>query len=263
MGLLNMLSSSVHQTGLAIYIIAQSVFSGVIGGESEGFVPSKKDAKPHRHHFPHPRSPSPAMTPEKGLHAPVEIKEQQHGALGGVMFRMRKGVRAAVPSWGKDEPVEMPTLIIPGAGATTTQTETTQAEQRPTESEEGGQSKLSFAREAQGDKKVDTAAEQQETKMGTIAERKVDLMLPRERERRYEYEEGKLTALSPLKDRPFKSITVHESKEGGSWAAPAEIHSMSSYRSGAFRKRHAPTGGFTGGPPQIDSNAKELKCIIM
>jgi|EP00624_Nannochloropsis_granulata_P002718 hypothetical protein len=261
MGLVNMLSSSVHQTGLAIDIIIQSVFTGIMGGESEGFVPSKKDAKPHRHHYPHSRPHSSAMTPEEGLHirrAPVEKKEKQERTLSEVVHRVKKGVEAALPSWGNDKPVDLPALMIPGAGAITTQTETTQAEQRPTKLEEGEQSNLSFARETQREKKMETAAEQQETEIGTIGERKEDWML--ERELRDEYEEGKSTVLGTINDRPSKSISIHGSKD---WATPQQIYpTSSSSRSGAFRKRHAPTGGFAGGPPQINPNAKELKCSI-
>ena len=269
MGLMSMLSSGVYQTGLAIHITTQAIFTGLMGGESEGFVPSTKEAKTHRHHMPHPRPSLPATTPAESSHVhhePLHKKEQQQGAFGKAAQRVKEGVESALPSRGKG-PTELPALLIPGASAMTTQVEMMEerpAEQQPAKSEEAEHTKLPSAQEAQGEKKGETGAEQQETERVAVGEKKKDLMLPKEREGRDEYEEGKSSALSPFEERPYESLAMRGSKEEEHFMTPPEIRpTSSSSRLGGWRKRQAPTGGFTGGPSQVYSNTKEMKCSIM
>lgn len=291
MGPITMLASGVYQTGVAIHTITQAVFTGLMGGESEGFVPSKKEAKTHRGHFTHHPSPSPsATTPaEEGPHVHHEPlhkketedphvghialhkKEKEQSAFSKAAHKVKAGVEAHLPSLGKGKPSDLPALVIPDASAMTTQAETTEerpTEQQPTKSEEGEHTKLPSARETQGEKKGEPAAaaeqqQQQETERGVVGEKKDDLMLPKEREGRDEYEEGKPSALSPFEERPSESMaTMPGSKEEEHFMIPPEIRPVSS-SSRLGRKRHAPTGGLAGGPSEIDPNTKQVKCSIM
>jgi len=274
MGLVSMLSSGVYQTGLAIHITTQAIFTGLMGGESEGFVPSTKEAKTHRRHMPHPRPSLPATTPAEGSHVhheplykKVHKKEQQQGAFSKAAQRVKEGVESALPSRGKGKPTDLPALLIPGASAMTTQMEIMEerpAEQQPAKSEEAEHTKLPSAQEAQGEKKGETAAEQQETERVAVGEKKEDLMLPKEREGCDEYEEGKSSALFPFEERPSASLAMPGSKEEEHFMTPPKIRpTSSSSRLGGWRKRQAPTGGFTSGPPQVYFNTKEVKCSIM
>ena len=258
---MNMLSSGVYQTGLAIHTITQAVFTGLMGGESEGFIPSKKEAKTHRGRYTHhPRPSSPATTPVEVPHVGHVVlhkKEKEQGALSKTAQRVKEGVEAHLPSRGKGKPADLPALLIPGAMVTQAETEERPAEQQPSKSEEGVQTKLPSARETQGEKE---GGQQQKTDRGVVGEKKEGLMLPKEREGRDEYEEGKPSALSPFEEQPSESMTMPGPKEEEHFMTPPEIRpASSSSRLGSLRKRHAPIGG----PPEIDPNTKQVKCSLM
>lgn len=261
-----MLSSAAHQTVLAISTITTAAFVGITGWETEDYVSPKKEAKPHRHHYPHPRPSSPATTPGEGPyvhHVPLQKRETQQGAFGKAAQHMKEGVEAALPS-RKAKPVDLPALVIPGA-TTTTQME---KEERPTEQpftkvDEGEQSKLPAIQEgqAQGEKEGEVAEQE---RAAVVGEKKESGMQLKEREGYGgEHEEGKPVALSPFEEEPFGAMPMPRgpSKE---YSASQEIRpSSSSSRLGAFRKRRTPSGGFSGGPPRMDPNTKEVKCSIM